>query len=431
MRTRRFTSFILMLVLTLTMLPAVSLVSTTEVHAAVAFYDGGEIVLPTTASSQQFWIYKGKSGQFTLPDDATVEAFDVDDSDVLSVNADGDYKAKSTGATTLTVELEDSDVLTFKIHVVEYPSSLKLSPRKKTETKPTQDATTPMQTKFKIGGVKISSGDKIDIAVTDGTMTPSITRSGNVVTLTSTRGGVCTVTVTYNGVETPFEWTLNGISAEPVLLSPGKSTVVSVLHSSPRKFKWTSADKEIATVSSTGRISAKENGNVVIMGRHKTEGYKVGCVVSVTSESMVKAVTSAKEIGSGTYSQAKRMQAGYYDCSSLVYRAYSPVGYKFGATTSYAPTAAAEAQYLDARDKIYANWSAKDMQKMRYEAGDMMFRTDTGNGRYRGINHVEVIAGYEVVNFDKKGNATVLCTWATRNPEYSYTIFEHDIIGKV
>ncbi len=401
--------------------------------AETEFHNGGNITLTPSGASEHVYIYLGSTGRFKLSDGSKA-VYESEDSDILFVGSAGKYRAKDEGIVTLTVTSLDGDEesdIEFKINVVKYPTNLKLSPRKKTETKPTQDADSVLTTKFKISGATANESSKIDITVTDGDMTPYITRSGNVVTLSATHGGNCTVTVDFNGVKTTFKWILNGIAAEPCLLSTGKSSMVSVLHAKASEFRWTSDDKKIATVTSGGRISAKKTGNVVITGVHKNDDYQVGCVVSVTSENKVKAIQRAIEIGKGTYSQARRMQTGYYDCSSLVWRAYAPYGYNFGVPSGYAPVAATEAYYLDKAGKSYGAWNSKYMSKMRYQAGDLMFRTNTGNGRYKGINHVEMITGYTVVKFTASGKATVICTWASRNPEYSYSIYSHDIVSRV
>ena len=406
----------------------------TEVHAAESYYKGGTIPLSVTGFPKNIWIYAGNKGQFVLSGSSA--KFYSDEKDVLSVKADGHYAADEKGTAVLSVVPKGKakkDALTCKVHVVEYPKDLAVSPRTKTETKPTQNTLSAFTTKFTIKGVHLASKSNVKIAVTDGTMEPQIIRRGNEVTLAAAKGGNCTVAVTYNGVTVNFKWVLNGISCAdvPYLLSPGKSMPIQVLHSSAKNFRWSSANKKVATVSSGGRISAKKYGNVVITGTNRSSGYKVGCVVSVTSSAKVRAIGNAREIAKGTYSQARRMSRGYYDCSSLVWRAYAPVGYNFGVRSGNAPVAATEAYYLQARGKIYAKWKKSDMQKLRYQAGDIMFRTETGNGRYKGINHVEIISGYELVGYSGSGKPSVLCTWIARTPTYSNTIYSHDIIGRV
>ena len=434
---RAVKAVVVVIALLLSVLP-VNILTTgvTEAEAAGNYYKGGTITLSAEGFPKNIWIYEDNSGKFVFSDGSA--KFSADDDDVLSVKTNGKYSADEAGTAVLSVVPKGSskkDALTCKVHVVEYPEDLDVSPHKKTETKPTQDAASPLQTKFKIEGIdEITSKTKLSISVTpDSTITPQISRSGDEVTLTATKGGTCTVAVTYNGVTVNFKWDLKGISCADTayLLSPGKSMQVKVSHASVNRFKWASADKRIATVTANGRIRAKKNGNVVIMGTNKSSGYKVGCVVSVTSPAKVSAITRAREIAKGTYSQARRMQNGYYDCSSLVWRAYAPVGYNFGVSRGNAPVASSEAQYLEARGKIYATWKKTDMEKMKYQAGDMMFRTNTGNGRYRGINHVEIISGYELTGFTRSGKANVLCTWIARTPTYSNTIYEHDIIGRV
>ena len=403
-----------------------------ETRAAATFYKSGEIELKKGSANSNIWLYEGATGKFTSEED--IASFAVEDDDIVNVTEKGKYSAYDLGTTVLTVELDDDEetTLTFKLHVVEYPKNLKLSPKSKKETKPTQDSSSAPTTQFKIKGLEDMESDvKVEFAVKEGDMTPTFSRSGNVVTLKSYKGGKCTIGVTVNGVETTFKWELKAIKCEPMVLSPGTSKAVSLTNAKASSFEWSSQNEKIATISSGGKITAKKAGNAVIVGENEDDGYKVGCVVSVTTPEKVKAITRAKEIATGTYSQGKRMQTGYYDCSSLVWRAYSPYGFNFGVKSGYAPTAATEAQYIDSKKNMYATWKAKDMKKMLYAAGDLMFRTNTGNGRYRGINHVEMITGYEVVSFDSDGDAQVLCDWASKSPDYSSSIYEHDIIGRL
>ena len=59
-----------------------------------------------------------------------------------------------------------------------------------------------------------------------------------------------------------------------------------------------------------------------------------GCAVSVVSASRKKAVNTAIHIAKTcTYSQPKRMQSKYYDCSSLVWKSYHKNGVNFGGRT--------------------------------------------------------------------------------------------------
>lgn len=74
------------------------------------------------------------------------------------------------------------------------------------------------------------------------------------------------------------------------------------------------------------------------------------------------------------YSQPKRMVEGYYDCSSLVWRAYSKIRISF-CSHRVCTDSAGEAQYLANRNKLLkGGFSQKNAQKLKFKAGDLCLR---------------------------------------------------------
>lgn len=69
----------------------------------------------------------------------------------------------------------------------------------------------------------------------------------------------------------------------------------------------------------------QKTGNAVLMG---TLGdLQLGCVVSVVTPARKRTVQKAIQIAKTcTYSQPKRMQEKFYDCSSLVWKSYHKNG---------------------------------------------------------------------------------------------------------
>ena len=84
------------------------------------------------------------------------------------------------------------------------------------------------------------------------------------------------------------------------------------------------------------------------------------------------------KVGCG-YSQDKRMQEGWYDCSSLVYRLYKEAGLVLSGT-------AAE-QGEDCYKK------AQIINKKDLKPGDLIFYSYEENGRFRNISHVAIYVG--------------------------------------
>lgn len=225
--------------------------------------------------------------------------------------------------------------------------------------------------------------------------------------------GTTTLTIVVNNTEFTLtvktsEVTMNKISA---VLAKTKKTTVKIRGYSG-SVKWRTTKKSVATVSAKGVVKAKKTGNAVVYV--EIEGQRLGCAVSVVTAKLQKVVTAAKKIATGTYSQPRRMQKGYYDCSSLVWRSYKKIGKTFG-DRHYAPVAANIAKYLFGKNKrIKGGLNSKNIQGMKLRPGDLMFETGAKNGRYKGIYHVEMFVGYQCEGFDSKGKPILGTLWAAR-----------------
>lgn len=69
-------------------------------------------------------------------------------------------------------------------------------------------------------------------------------------------------------------------------------------------------------------------------------------------------------------------------------------GVKFG-NTKYAPTAAEMAKWCVSKKKmVKGGLSQNNVDKMKINAGDIMFESGADNGRYKGVYHVEMVVGY-------------------------------------
>ena len=179
---------------------------------------------------------------------------------------------------------------------------------------------------------------------------------------------------------------------------------------------WKSLDPKIAKVNSNGVVTAKKLGNTIIYATLDS-GEQFGCAVCVVTPSMKKTVDYAKMVGSKwTYSQPYRMKDGYYDCSSLVWRAYKKSGKTFGASY-YAPVASDIAKWCVNNKKMLKKSVRKKIYKLSLRPGDITFRTGANNGRYKGIYHVEMFVGYRCVGMNN-GKYIVSTMWAARNDDY-------------
>ena len=84
------------------------------------------------------------------------------------------------------------------------------------------------------------------------------------------------------------------------------------------------------------------------------------------------------KVGCG-YSQDKRMQEGWYDCSSLVYRLYKEAGIILNETAS--------TQGKQCYQK------AQIINKKDLQPGDLIFYSYEDNGQFRNISHVAIYVG--------------------------------------
>lgn len=245
--------------------------------------------------------------------------------------------------------------------------------------------------------------------------------------------GTATVTVVINGRTYQIKVTLYKVRMTgdgAVLLAKGKTRTLKVTGVSKSQVQWSSSNKKVVSVNSAGKISGRKNGNAIVYAR--VGDFRFGTAVSVTSAKKVKAVNYGIHIAKTcTYSQAKRMQSGYYDCSALVWKAYHHVkGCNFG-SSSYAPTAAEEGKYLAGKNKIVGHYTDSNVNGMKFQAGDVLFKTnesENNNGRYKGIYHAELFAGYVFTGFDWEGQPQITTRWCAR--ENGYGGYEDDIVGR-
>lgn len=172
-----------------------------------------------------------------------------------------------------------------------------------------------------------------------------------------------------------------------VLMSKGEQTTLKV-KGNKAKVKFKSSNTKVAKINSKGVLTAKGNGYTTISAT--ADGFTIKYKVAVSKKAAVKAVRYAIKYYDSKYSQAKRMQKGYYDCSSYVWRSYASARYYIGGSKNWAPTAADLAKWYAKKDRIKLNGKIK-YSKM--QPGDLIFECGSDNGRYKGIYHVDLYVG--------------------------------------
>lgn len=208
------------------------------------------------------------------------------------------------------------------------------------------------------------------------------------------------------------------LSCGSSLLMVSKKTKSVKVKGISGKVTWKSSNPKVLTVSKSGKLRAKKPGNVLVTA--SVGNGKLGCVISVVTKARKKVIDTANRMGKHwKYSQPKRMQKGYYDCSSLVWKSYRKEKKSFG-LKNYAPVAADIGKWCAKHKKMVKGNAYKNIQKMKFRPGALTFKTGEKNGRYKGIYHVEMFTAYTFEGFDSKGKAVLGTKWAAREDNYGY-----------
>ena len=276
-------------------------------------------------------------------------------------------------------------------------------------------------TRFKIdvnSKIELSETTNADISVVSSNTDMKVAAylEKNVLTIDIYNTGMSTLTVYINGRKFNLSVNVidNEISSTSVVISEGGTHQLKIRGEGAGRIEWSSVNPDIAEVDANGKIIGKTKGNTLIMA--KVNGKTFGCVVSVTSEIRKNVVEWARAYSlKSRYSQSRRMEEGYYDCSSLAWRAYNKFGFNI-MSTNYAPTAAAMGQFYDKNGRIVeGGLSDENVNKMVFEPGDLFFMEGAANnGRYRNVYHVEIISGYTFGGFNKSGKPIIGIEFANR-----------------
>lgn len=231
----------------------------------------------------------------------------------------------------------------------------------------------------------------------------------------------CTTKLTVTIAGEPFQIKVNvktvKISTSSLLLEKGKSKKLKITGCS-KGIKWSSSNKKVATVSKDGVVKGKRIGNAVISA--SINGKKIGCAVSVTTGTLIRVCARATYIGTHwTYSQARRTQYGYYDCSALVWKAYMEcAGFSFG-NPGYPGTSATESAWCrDNGRMIPGGYTYAKMKKMQLNPGDLVFKSRSLHDPYHTTYHVEMFTGYICLGYLSNGKPNITSLWASRGPGY-------------
>ncbi len=354
--------------------------------------------------------------------------YESDNSAILSVSENGEYEAKSMGKTQISVSGYGKGGSFYRTYnVLVFPNMTSVTLEKDSATIYLVEGSYYYNSEVEIklqGDVDIDSNsdfsedDIMQVVSSNPDMSVDVSLSKNKLILSCDSTGSTKLTITIYGKEYTFNLKVVSVKlTESSVLLAKKQTKKLKIKGYSGKITWKSSRKKVASVSANGKIKAKKEGNTIISA--KIGDCKVGCVVSVTNARKKKVIKRAVNIAkTGKYSQPKRMQKGFYDCSSLTWRSYSKYGYSLGGS-GYAPTAASQGQWLAGKKKlIKGGLNKKNIENLKLNAGDLFFETGAKNGRFKGIYHVEMIIGYEFYGFDSDGDPMVVVKWANRPDGY-------------
>ena len=217
----------------------------------------------------------------------------------------------------------------------------------------------------------------------------SVTANG---TLYAKKTGNSKVTITVDGkkLSCTIYVTNPSLQSSYACLAPGDTAQITINGTcSKSAVSYRSENGGVAGVTEGGTVIAAAGGSTNIIVT--VDGKEMKFWVEVASRDAINACRGGYQIiTSSTYSQPYRMTPGYYDCSSLVFRAYGCNAALLGGSASWAPTAAGMASHLEAAGKVIA-YQAVDVSQLR--PGDLIFYGGRDNGRYRGIYHVSMYYG--------------------------------------
>lgn len=321
---------------------------------------------------------------------------------VASVSQSGELTPVAVGATTITasIKVTDAKTMTYTCEVnitnpVLSVSSFNLAKGYSAEINITGTASE---------GSWSSSSKSIASVSSNSTYYSNNSTSGNygiTGTVYAKKKGTAVISVEIDGVIRTAAVTVTDpkIKKDFYIVTKGVKQVIKVTGTAKNSsVVFTSGNNKVATVTSKGIVRIKKTGFCPIIV--DVDGARLIVSFNAGNKKAVKAVNNAIKVEGAIYSQARRMQKGYYDCSSLVWRSYKGTGMYFG-DRHYAPVAANEAAYCVRTKK---NVPVKYINKLnKLNVGDLIFYSrDIKNGRYKNIYHVAIYTGQQASTYGDK-----------------------------
>lgn len=367
---------------------------------------------------------------FTLEDNYWYE-----DEHCITIDANGNFKAVQTGTDCVVVKgYSASDYVVFEAEVY-FKVTMDMSQVSLTKTKVTcylfegysygseveyQSADVEIPIKSPVVLDEDTQGLDLSIKSSNSKVSVygSVSRNKLCLTLSARKKCSTTLTITMGGKVFKVKATMQPVKkfVNSYLLEKGKTKKLK-LSGYSGKISWSSTNPKVASVSNSGVVKGKTIGNAVITA--KIGDQRIGCAVSVTTAALKKVCVRGTYIGTHwTYSQPKRTQNGYYDCSALVWKAYQPYT-KVNFGTTYPGCTKSEAPWCRDHGKLMkGGFSYKKVEKMQMNPGDIVFKSSNLKDKYNTLYHVEMFTGYACMGYDYNGKPVVVDKWAARADGY-------------
>lgn len=235
---------------------------------------------------------KGATKQLTAtvaPANATDKTVTWKSSDakIATVDAKGLVKGVKGGTATITATTKNGKSATCKVTVATITLNAKSVPLQVKKSTTAIKVATKTYSKDKIASVKSSKKSVATAKLTKGKIKVTGKKAGSAkitVTMKSGAKATCTVKVQKKAVKTKsLKIQKSGKTIKKLTLKKGKKATVAVVRNpitATEKITWKSSNKKIATVTNSGKITAKKAGKVKITAKSKN-GKKVTITVTV------------------------------------------------------------------------------------------------------------------------------------------------------
>ena len=233
-------------------------------------------------------------------------------------------------------------------------------------------ATQPSKKVYYIGDSLDTSGLQLKLTYNDGS-TETVSSGYTVSGFSSSTAGTKTVTVTYEGLTTTFNVTVNtpdiSLSQTSKIMTVGDtSTLTATTTPSGQSVSWTSSNASVASVSN-GAVTAKASGPATITAKFTYNGKTYSKTCNITVNNVAKTLTSISissnptkttyKIGESLNTSGLKLKLNYSDGSSeIVSNGFTTSG--FDSSTAGTKTITVSYSGKSTAFKVTVNASAID-----------------------------------------------------------------------